>query len=90
MACVITAIAVMGSCLIVTVQLNQKSMERIGGSYTTNAELTEVTALLADTERALEAYMEYRTFESIDSSYHFLAVSESAMERLHESPSTDS
>ena len=90
MACVITAIAVMGSCLIVTVQLNQKSMERIGGSYTTNAELTEVTALLADTERALEAYMEYRTFESIDSYYHFLAVSESAMERLHESPSTDS
>lgn len=90
MACVIAAIAVMGACLIVTVKLNQQSMERIGSSYRTNAELTEISTHLADTERALEAYMEYRTFESIDSYYHFLSLSESALDRLHESPSTDS
>ncbi|HAH61916.1 MAG TPA: two-component sensor histidine kinase, partial [Treponema sp.] len=88
-ACVIAAILLMGGCLIVTIRLNQRTLERIGGSYKTNAELTEFSTNLAETERAMETYVEYRTFESIDSYYHYQTLSETFLSQFQTKPSTD-
>lgn len=87
--CVIAAIALMGGCLIVTIRLNQRTLERIGGSYKTNAELTEFSTDLAETERAMETYVEYHTFESIDSYYHYQTISETSLAQFQSKPSTD-
>jgi two-component system, sensor histidine kinase YesM len=88
-ASVIAAILLMGGCLIVTIRLNQRTLERIGGSYKTNAELTEFSTNLADTERAMETYVEYHTFESIDSYYHYQTLSEASLSLFQSRPSTD-
>ncbi|MFA6856603.1 MAG: histidine kinase [Treponema sp.] len=87
--CVIAAIMLMGACLIVTIRLNQRMLERIGGSYKTNAELTEFSTDLAETERAMETYVEYHTFESIDSYYHYQSLSDAALTRFQAKPSTE-
>lgn len=88
-ACVIAAILLMGGCLIVTIRLNQRTLERIGGSYKTNAELTEFSTNLAETERAMETYVEYLTFESIDSYFHYQTLSENSLSQFQSKPSTD-
>jgi Predicted signal transduction protein with a C-terminal ATPase domain len=87
--CVIAAIMLMGGCLIVTIRLNQRMLERIGGSYKTNAELTEFSTNLAEAERAMETYVEYHTFESIDSYYHFETLSDTSLSQFQMKPSTD-
>ena len=88
-ASVIAAIVVMGACLIVTIRLNQRTLERIGGSYKTNAELSEFSTNLAETEKAMETYVEYHTFESIDSYYHYQSLSDSSVGLFQSVPSTD-
>ena len=89
MVCVIATLLIMGMALTITIVLNQKSLESIGSSYKTNAELTEISTNLAGTEKALESYMEYRTFESINSYYQFQSVSEAAIKNLQDEPSTN-
>ena len=61
----------MVACLLVTMRLNQNTMEKIGASYKTNTELTKISTNIAQTEKAMETYVQYHTFESIDSYYHF-------------------
>ena len=86
---VISAIVAMVACLLVTMRLNQNTMEKIGASYKTNTELTKISTNLAQTEKAMETYVQYHTFESIDSYYHFQSLSEDSVLELQKYPSTD-
>ncbi|MBQ5499561.1 MAG: hypothetical protein IIT73_07195, partial [Treponema sp.] len=52
-------------------------MWQTGNSFSTNAELDAYLTNLEQTEAAMESYMSYRTFESIDKYYHFEAAAES-------------
>ena len=63
-------------------------MRQTGNSFSTNAELDEYLTSLEQTEAAMESYMSYRTFESIDKYYHFEAAAESGAEKLRSVPST--
>ncbi len=89
MFCVISAIIFMTLYMLVFIFLNQQMLERLGGSYQTNAQLTEVSTQIANMEKSLENYIAYKTFESIDSFYHFQAASEELIYWFPESPSTD-
>lgn len=64
MALTLTTIA-----LLATVYLDNYSMRTLGDSYTSNAELTHFTQELASTQKAMETYINYHTFESIDNYY---------------------
>ncbi|MBQ1794526.1 MAG: histidine kinase, partial [Treponema sp.] len=63
-------------------------MWQTGNSFSTNAELDAYLTNLEQTEAAMESYMSYRTFESIDKYYHFEAAAESGAEKLRSVPST--
>lgn len=89
MFCVIFAVLIMSFCLSVIIFLDQRMIERTGQSYETNEQLTEVSTQLGNMERALENYIAYRTFESIDSFYHYQSASEELLYWFPESPSRD-
>ena len=69
--------------------LLSRVMRQTGNSFQTNADLDEFLTLVERTESAMEAYMKYRTFESIDNYYHYEAAAESAAERFRKTPSAN-
>ena len=89
MFCVISAVFFMTLYLLVIIFLNQRMIGRLGESYQTNTQLTEISTQLGNMEKSLENYIAYRTFESIDSFYHFQAASEELIYWFPEYPSTD-
>ena len=88
-ACVIVAVVVMAFSFLVMINMNRNALEKIGGTYETNSQLNTISTYLSNMEAALEDYMRYRTFESIDSYYHFQALTEDSASYLQEYPSTD-
>ena len=58
-----------------------------GNSFDTNADLDLFLTDIDKTESAMESYMSYRTFESIDKYYHYEASAESGAERFFKKPS---
>ena len=89
MASVISAIIVMMICQLAVFALDRRIISKMGESYQTNAQLSEVSELLSKMESALETYIEYKTFESIDSYYHFQAASEEKLFWFPTTPSED-
>ncbi|MBQ9538645.1 MAG: histidine kinase [Treponema sp.] len=87
---VILAMAVTGTFFFVTTRQNRNFLGRTGRSYETNERLGEISSELLGTEVALENYMSYRTFESIDSYYQHQNLAEAALEEFNIPPSTDS
>ncbi|MCR4715398.1 MAG: histidine kinase [Treponemataceae bacterium] len=81
-SCIIIASTVFFMANIVT-----NTMQTIGGSYQSNADLDRFLTQLSGMEAAMEMYIQYRTFESVDRYYHYLAIVETTMETLSSSPS---
>ena len=69
--------------------LNLNRMKSIGDTYQSNIELDYFTNQLAETEKDLEAYVNYHTFESIDSYYSHKAKVLEIVSNLQNSPSTN-
>ena len=63
------------------------TMQTIGGSYQSNADLDRYLTQLSGMEAAMEMYIRYRTFESVDRYYHYLAIVETTMDTLSSYPS---
>lgn len=63
-------------------------MKQAGNSFMSNAELDVYLTNIEQIENALEAYMTYRTFESIDKYYHYEAAAETLSERFRTTPSS--
>ena len=70
MASIGFAILLIAAGLSISMRLAYYSMYNIGDSYKSNSELIQFTQALASTEKALENYVNYRTFESIDAYYN--------------------
>jgi two-component system, sensor histidine kinase YesM len=85
----IAAIAAMSISLIITMRLDHYAFETIGDSYKSNAELNYFSHQLAETEKAMETYVKYHTFESIDTYYHYQDKVESYRVIMQSNPSTD-
>lgn len=81
------AIVMLASSVTITMRLASISTRNLGNSYKSNSELTEFSKLLFDTENAMENYVNYRTFESIDAYYKTKNKVESFYNTLQNFPS---
>ena len=73
--------------IICLTTLLSRVMKKTGNAFQTNADLDFFLSNIEKTERAMESYMSYRTFESIDNYYHYEAAAEAAAERFRKTPS---
>ena len=87
MFCISIAIIMLTATILMTMRFSIYSMQNIGDSYKSNSELTDFTQTLSSTEKAMENYVNYRTFESIDTFYNSRIKVEEFYETLQEFPS---
>ena len=65
------------------------SVEKLGDAYKSNSELNYFSQQLAATENAMEIYVNYHTFESIDAYYSGRGKVDEFILSMRESPSTN-
>ena len=81
------AILILVASLLTTLRLSLYSINNLGDSYTSNSELTHFSQAVTATEKAMEDYISYRTFESIDAYYNSRTKVEDYYEHFQEFPS---
>jgi len=86
---VIAAIAAISASLLIIMRLDHTALEIIGDSYKSNSELDYFSHQIAESEKAMETYFKYRTFESIDTYYQYQSKVESYRAGMQNNPSTD-
>ena len=87
MMCIGIAILMLVASLLTTMRLSLYSMSNLGDSYKSNSELTHFSQAVTITEKAMEDYVSYRTFESIDAYYNARTKIEDYFEKFQELPS---
>lgn len=75
--------------LIIAMHIQFYSSNLIGDAYKSNTELTVFSEALQQTERAMENYVNYHTFDSIDSYYSSKLILESYVQNMQYRPSLD-
>ena len=69
MICITVALFLMATMLLSMIRLTFNSVETLGNSYKSNSEINSFSLQLAEAEKAMETYVSYHTFESIDAYY---------------------
>ena len=87
MACIGIAILILAASLFTTMRLSYYSMQNLGDSYKSNSDLTYFSKAVTTTEKAMENYVSYRSFESIDAYYNSRTKVEVYYESLQDFPS---
>lgn len=87
MAGVLAAFLVSIAIILCLAAIFSRVMRQTGNSFQTNADLDAFLTDIEKTESAMESYMKYRTFESIDRYYHHEAAAENEAERFSKKPS---
>ena len=87
MLCIGLAIVMLAASTLMTMRFSAYSMQNLGDSYKSNSELTDFTQTLSSTEKAMENYINYRTFEGIDAFYNSRIKVEEFYDTLQEFPS---
>lgn len=87
MVCIGIAILMLAASLFTTMRLSYYSMQNLGDSYKSNSELTYFSQAVTTTEKAMENYVSYRSFESIDAYYNSRTKVEDYYESLQDFPS---
>ena len=70
MICIGIAIIMLAASLLTTMRLSYFTMQNLGDSYKSNSELTHFSQSVTTAEKAMENYVSYRSFESIDAYYN--------------------
>ena len=87
MLCIGIAILMLTASIVMSMRFSTYSMKNLGDSYKSNSELTDFTQTLSSTEKAMENYVNYRTFESIDAFYNSRIKVENFYDTLQQFPS---
>lgn len=87
MAAVLASFFLSLTIIICLTTLFSRVLKQTGNSFQTNADLNAFLTDIENTESAMEFYMRYRTFESIDKYYHYEAAAETKAERFRQKPS---
>jgi len=69
------------------IRMNFSAIDTLGDAYNSNAELSGFSEYLTETEKSLEQYVQYRTFESIDNFYSNRIKVEEYCDRMQSTPS---
>ncbi|MBR6341318.1 MAG: histidine kinase [Treponema sp.] len=70
MLCIGIAILMLAATIFMTIRFSYITMRNLGNSYKSNSELTSFAQTVSAAENAMENYVIYRTFESIDAYYN--------------------
>lgn len=89
MLSIFVSIFILMISLLVVYQIDYYSMRLIGSAYKSNLELTEFTQSLNQTEKSMENYVNFHTFDSIDSYYSARNKVSEFMEKMQIRPSQD-
>jgi len=89
MLCIGIAILMLAATILMTMRFATYAIQNLGDSYKSNSELTQFTQSVSATENAMENYVIYRTFESIDAYYNSRTKIEEFYENLQEFPSNN-
>ncbi len=87
MLCISIAIVMLTISILMTMRFSTMTLQNLGDSYKSNSELTDFSQTLSDAEKAMENYVNYRTFESIDAFYNSRIKVEDFYETLQDFPS---
>uniref|UniRef100_UPI0025E96772 sensor histidine kinase n=1 Tax=Treponema sp. TaxID=166 RepID=UPI0025E96772 len=87
MVSIAIAIMMLTAGIITTTRISFYFIQNLGSSYESNTELTEFSQAITSTEKAMENYINYRTFESIDAYYNARTKVEDSYEGLQNFPS---
>ena len=87
MVCIGIAIIILAASLLTTMRLSFYSMSNLGDSYKSNSELTYFSKAVTATEKAMENYINYRSFESIDAYYNSRTKVEDYYDSFQDFPS---
>ena len=89
MICVTVALILMVAMLLSMIRITFNSVETLGDSYKSNSEINSFSIQLAEAEKAMETYVSYHTFESIDAYYSNRYKIEEYTQSMQKRPSTD-
>ena len=89
MVCVISALIVMCVSLFLLLNIDLQAMNVIEDTYVSNADLNSYLETIREAEQSVEDYVEYRTFESIDTYYTYRSKIMEYRSVLHQNPSSD-
>ena len=87
MSSVLISLSVMLVLLVFAMRMNTHVINTLGDVYQSNTELNDFSQALAETEKSMEIYIAYHTFESIDSFYTARTKMEKFMDKLRKEPS---
>ena len=87
MCSILAALSVMLIILLSTMRLDLVAIENIGDAYRSNSEMNYLSQQLAATEKAMETYVNYHTFESIDSYFTYRNKVEEFITKMQSNPS---
>jgi len=87
MVSIAIAIMMLTAGIITTTRISFFFIQNLGSSYKSNTELTEFSQFITSTEKAMENYINYRTFESIDAYYNSRTKVEDYYEQFQDFPS---
>lgn len=83
----LVSIIVMAIILFSTMRVCLRSIEVLGNSYRSNIDLSSFSKSLELTEKAMENYVNYHTFDSIDSFYSYRITVENFISNMQSKPS---
>lgn len=89
MVCVLISFFFMFIGLIFTMRLNFTSFQTLNNIYLSNSELNNYANLITETEKAMENYVEYHTFESIDTFFSNINQIQAHCDSMNNNPSVD-
>ncbi|MBQ7752445.1 MAG: histidine kinase [Treponema sp.] len=89
MLSIFVSIFILMITLLAVYRVEYYSVKIIGSAYKSNMELTSFTDSLNLTEKALENYINFHTFDSIDSYYSYRNKVSEYMEKMQMRPSQD-
>src|SRR5574344_922778 len=89
MVCVFISLFFMFIGLILTIRLNYSSFKTLNNIYVSNSELNSYSNLITETEKAMENYVEFHTFESIDTYFSNINQIQLHCEEMNNNPSTN-
>lgn len=89
MICISITLVLMTAMLFATMKLNFFAMGTLSDTYRSNSELNILSNHLTETEKSLETYVNYHTFDSIDSFYSNRYKVEQFCAGMQSNPSKD-
>ena len=89
MMCFSLSLFVMFIILFSVIRLDVVGMQNLGNAYKSNTELNYFSLMIAQTEKAMENYVDYHSYESINAYYAGCSKVEEFLDLMQSNPSND-